>query len=385
MTYAILCNPGHNRVYFEASLKMAISEFGIASGCPPAPDGGARCEDTGGGARREDTGGGARREDTGGSAMRVDIGGGAKREDIGGVGYIVFDAESGLTPADNEALRRLSFLFALYEVCDIGGTVYLKPISLQKDDFVDDSVSSILKYTGKTNEIFTRMLINIAYNTLLNERGGVGEPIRLLDPVAGKGTTLFEGLIRGFDVYGVEIGDKVAAESAAFLKKFLETAKYKFNYSTLKVSGANKSFSALKHTFIIAKTKEQMKNKDTKTFEMTAGNSFYANQYYKKHFFDIIAGDLPYGVQHANVTNEKQSSFTRNPEELLNACLPSWLETLRRGGVIALSWNRNVLPREKMTQIMERHGATVKNDGAYLQFAHRVDQSILRDIVVATI
>ena len=32
--------------------------------------------------------------------------------------------------------------------------------------------------------------------------------ITLLDPVAGKGTTLFEGLTMGFDCCGIEIGDK---------------------------------------------------------------------------------------------------------------------------------------------------------------------------------
>lgn len=31
MIYAILCNPGHNRVYFETSLKLSISEFNIVA------------------------------------------------------------------------------------------------------------------------------------------------------------------------------------------------------------------------------------------------------------------------------------------------------------------------------------------------------------------
>ena len=31
MMYAVLYNPGHNRVYYEASLKLSASEFNIAA------------------------------------------------------------------------------------------------------------------------------------------------------------------------------------------------------------------------------------------------------------------------------------------------------------------------------------------------------------------
>ncbi len=31
MEYAILCNPGHNRVYFEASLQLAEAEFALVA------------------------------------------------------------------------------------------------------------------------------------------------------------------------------------------------------------------------------------------------------------------------------------------------------------------------------------------------------------------
>lgn len=48
-----------------------------------------------------------------------------------------------------------------------------------------------------------------------------------------------------------------------------------------------------------------------------------------------------------------------------------------------MSWNTNVLPRKKMEQLFEGQGLVVKNDGAYLQFEHRVDQSIVRDIIAA--
>lgn len=340
MLYAILYNPGHNRVYFDTSLKLSISEFNIA----------------------------AKNFSTGFDDVRS--------QNLFGIEYLTFQTNDELSDSDIRIIFELSFIYALFKAENINGEFYLKPIQSNKKNFVSDSIGTILKYTGKTNEIFTRMMINVAYYSQPNR-----ENIKLLDPLAGKGTTLYEGLIKGFDVYGIEIGDKVVSESYHFLKKFLETSKYKFEYNSLRISGPDKSFSALRHTFETAETKEAFKNKMTKTIEMIAGNSMYADKYYKKNYFDIIVGDLPYGIQHGNVTNEKQSSLTRNPSELLNACLPAWLNVLKNDGVIVLAWNKNVLPRKKLEQIFEEKGLTVENDEAYLRFEHRVDQSILRDII----
>ncbi|MCL1793298.1 MAG: DNA methylase [Oscillospiraceae bacterium] len=342
MNYAILCNPGHNRVYFEASIALSISEFAIA-------------------------------------AQKLSVKyENAESQNIFGLDYLTFQTSDELCESDIALVSDLSFFYALFKMETIGGELYFKPIAKIKDDFVDESMGTILKYTGKTNEIFTKMMINLAFHSQNNSR-----EIKLLDPVAGKGTTLYEALIKGFDAYGIEIGEKIVTESSHFVKKFLETARYKFEYGENRFSGPNKSFTAFRHSFAAAKTKEGFKEKNTKTIELIAGNSMYADKYYKKNFFDIIVGDLPYGIQHGSVTNEKQSSLTRNPAELLNACLPPWSEVLKVGGAIALAWNCNVLVRKDMENIFAANNLTVKNDAIYLGFEHRVDQSIQRDIIVA--
>ena len=341
--YAILCNPGHNRVYYEASLKLSVAEFTIA-------------------AQKF-------------SAAQENI----RRQTIGGIEYLTFQTSEALSPPDVKIISDLSFAYALFEIKELNSEAVLSPMEKKREAFVDESMGAILKYAGKTNEIFTRMMVNIAFCAQSGE-----ENLKLLDPVAGKGTTLYEGLIKGCNVYGVEIGESVVNESYHFVKKFLETARYKYAYTSMKMSGPAKSFSALRHTFETAGTKEDFKNKRTRTIELIAGNSLYVNRYYKKNEFDMIVGDLPYGVQHGNVTREKQSSLTRNPAQLLEACLPAWLEVLKPNGAIVLAWNSNVLPRKKMGQLLEAQGLAVKNDGAYLQFEHRVDQSITRDIIVAT-
>ena len=43
--------------------------------------------------------------------------------------------------------------------------------------------------------------------------------------------------------------------------------------------------------------------------QLTDGNGTDIYKKFKEDFFDLIIGDLPYGVKHSNITNEKQNSF----------------------------------------------------------------------------
>jgi hypothetical protein len=167
MTYAIMYNPGYNRVYFESSLKLSLAEFSVAIGY-----------------------------------------GGAEHSNISGIEYLTFETDGELSPPELQTVFGLSFVYALFTIEYINGELYLKPVRRGGDGFVSESMSAILKYTGKTNELFTRMMLNVAYSSQKNT-----ENIKLLDPVAGKGTTLYEGLIKGWNVYGVEISDGVASNT----------------------------------------------------------------------------------------------------------------------------------------------------------------------------
>jgi len=338
--YAILCNPGHNRVYFDESAKLSAAEFAIASqnlGC-----------------------------------------GTAEPLTLAGTQYFAFESENPLGERELAAVSGLSFVYAIFEL--VGEEPLLRPVLLPGCGLIDPKISSMLKYTGKTNEIFTRMMINVALHSSVFSNS---EKIRLIDPIAGKGTTLFEGLIRGFDVCGIEIGSKVAGETYHFFKKFLETEKLKHNSSTERFSGANKSFTSTRYSFEFARSREELKS-NPQNFELIAGDSRYADKFYTKARFHLIIGDLPYGVQHSNVTGENQSSKTRNPAELLSVCLPAWKNTLLRGGAICLSWNNFLLSRPAMSDILSSNGFCVYDSESYLQFEHRVDQAIRRDIIVAT-
>ena len=208
------------------------------------------------------------------------------------------------------------------------------------------------------------------------------DSVRLLDPLAGKGTTLYEAAMCGYDAYGVEIGEKPATEAYQFMRKYLEMERHKHTCSSARVSGENRSFTAHRNTIQYARDKDELKT-TPRRWEMVNGDSRFCDRYFRKEFFDVIVGDMPYGVQHGNVTQQSQSSLTRNPSELVLACAPAWHAVLKPGGALALAWNSFVLSREALTQLLEAHGFSVCQEGPYLAFEHRVDNAIRRDVLVA--
>lgn len=338
--YALLLNPGHNRVYYKSSQQLSVAEFSILAqimDCAPS---------------------------------NIHI------EQIAGVHYLVFSSVQTLGLDDLNRIARLSFVFALYQI----EASLLYPIPLPQVDLTELNISSLFKYTGKTNELFTRMMINVAVSSC---KMAAPKRICLLDPIAGKGTTLFEGISMGFDCCGIEIGEKAAAEGYHYLKKYLEIERIKHVTSLQKQSGPNKSFTAKHYAIDFAKSKEAFKNHQEQHWEIVAGNSVYADQLFRKNTFHVLVGDLPYGVQHGNVTGEKQSSLTRSPKELVTACLPAWKNVLQPGGVLVLAWNTHVFPKTQFAALLEQQGFDVLLDGPYSQFVHRVDSAIMRDIIIA--
>ncbi len=338
--YCILANPGHNRVYFDASAKLSLAELALALPRLSVP------------------------------ANSI------SQEIIGGVPYVCFSAEQPLRPTDLRLVSILSFTYALFLFADAQDGL-LCPVTLPPWQYIGEEVGGMLKYTGKTNPLFTRLLLNVG----LLSMDAPDKHIRVLDPVAGKGTTLFEAAALGLDAYGVEIGEKAASEAYHHMKKYLEAEKYKHAAKTERVGLPGET--AVRYGIDVTRTKEEAKQGSGRHWEIVACDTAFTDKLYRKNFFDLLAGDLPYGVQHAAVTNEKQSARTRSPEPLLRTCLDAWKQVLKPGGVLTLSWNTLVFPRERLAAMLRDAGFTVLEGAAYDGFAHRVDQSIRRDVIVA--
>ncbi len=56
---------------------------------------------------------------------------------------------------------------------------------------------------------------------------------------------------------------------------------------------------------------------------------------------------------------------------------------LRSGGALGIAWNTFVAPRGEAAAILAGAGLEPLDTGPYLAFRHRVDQAIMRDILVA--
>jgi SAM-dependent methyltransferase len=335
-------NPGHNRVYFNTSRILSLSELSV----------------------------------TNLSVTAVNI----REQAIGGVPYLLFDTETELNADDIVRLSRLSFTYAIYNLRD-GALV---PLEKNNSYYFNDDISTILKYTGKTNELFTRLMLNIA---VTHSAFKFNDNLNVLDPLCGKGTTLFESLLLGYNACGIETDDKPANEAFVFLKKYLENARYKHESHTEKTGGVSedgKKFSAARYRVTLARSKDDKREGRALNWEIITGDTRYGNTYYKKNSFHVIVGDLPYGVQHGSkAKQDKPGQFTRNALTLVEEALPVWLKLLKPGGVIVLAWNLFLIPRAELVRLFESRGLSIPEgiDG----FKHRVDQAIERDIIVGRV
>jgi len=332
--------PSYNRVYFESSKDLSISELKAANPRLKNPAG--------------------------------EIG----LRNIAGVDYITFITQEALEQDDIEVLSRLSFVYALFEIQENGKTI-LFPVEKQAREYFEDDIVTILKYSGKTNETFTKMMINIGF---LAGDYHQEKKISLLDPLSGRGTSLFQGLIYGWDVAGVEIDKKAVQQAVTFLTKYLQTKKIKHKLSQSKMSENGKKLCEI-YDYELARTKEEFKGGASLKVRMVQGDTLDTPKFFKKESFHLIVADLPYGIQHGSST--PQGNLTRNPEELLSKAMPGWIKVLKPGGTVVLSWNTFVLKKQVIAEIMEKLGLKVLTDEPYAKgFVHRVDQAIMRDIII---
>jgi len=101
--------------------------------------------------------------------------------------------------------------------------------------------------------------------------------------------------------------------------------------------------------------------------------------------FDVIVTDAPYGVMHGSSTDVRGVSGRRDrsPAGLLREAVPVWTSQLMHGGALGIAWNTFGLSRDDLAEILSRSGLVVCEGGAWERFAHRVDSSIRRDLIVA--
>ena len=291
---------------------------------------------------------------------------------LGGIPYIRFSADV-LDDGDVAYLSNLSSLYALFE---LQGSL-LRPLHKHPLDKLDDDLITIQKYSGKTNEHFTKLLLNV---TILSSAFGpelLTRKLSVFDPLCGRGTTLNQALVYGCDAAGMDIDRRDVEAYQQFTSTYLKRKHLKHTIQTSAIR-EEKKVVGMRFDVELAATKESWKAGETQKLTVINADTTRAGQFFKPASFDVVAADLPYGVLHGSRSSEKH--LARRPLDLLTEALPVWRELLRPGGAIGLAWNTHVAGREKFVQAVEDAGFEVL---PYTGFRHVVDQSITRDIVVA--
>jgi len=105
-----------------------------------------------------------------------------------------------------------------------------------------------------------------------------------------------------------------------------------------------------------------------------------SREFFRPATFDLVVTDAPYGVQHGS---RAAAALSRSPTDLLADALPVWAELVRPGGAVGIAWNTYLARREQLARLLADNSFEVLDSPPYLGFAHRVDQAIHRDLIVA--
>ncbi len=344
-SYALLVLPSANRVYADASVALTVAELGVLS-----------------------------------ETVLAGRLGDVEPATIAGVRYLVFDAE--LTDADLAHLGDVSTAMALFEVRRSSGerserVETLGPVELPRRDRFDDDLLTILKYPGKTNELFTKLLLNVTVWS--GASAAPDRPLRVLDPLCGRGTTLNQVLMYGWHAAGIDVDQRDFDAYAAFVRTWLKDKRLKH---TADISPVRRDGRRVGRRFRaeLASTREDWKARHTLTLDVANIDTTLTRALHKPASFDAIVTDAPYGVQHGSRADGR---LARSPLDLLRAALPGWVEVLRPGGALGLSWNTRVAARGEALGVLADAGLEPLDEGPYRQFEHRVDQAIQRDLLVA--
>lgn len=300
---------------------------------------------------------------------------GVRVAEMGGVPYVLFRGSS-LSLHDFRCLSNLSSLYALFSVSD----GKLASIDLHPVDQYDDDLLTILKYPGKTNEHFTKLLLNVTIAATGFAESFQGKSLRVFDPMCGRGTTLNQAVMYGHDAHGIDVDKRDFEAYSVFIRRWLKSKFIKHNITKERIRRDGVLLGE-RETITFSADKQRFKAGDVQTLQYVRADTTQADKIYGKNAFDIIVGDAPYGIQHGAVQSSKR--LARSPTELLREAVPVWAQLLRPGGALGLAWNVHLTTFDELAEILTHAGLHVEHKAPFRSFRHRVDQAIDRDIIVA--
>jgi SAM-dependent methyltransferase len=332
--YLLALLPNHNRVYRDQAPALALAEFHVLS-----------------------------------DTLYPGELGEAEIFQAGGMPFLAFQASKEPGVRLRGYLSCLSFCYGFFAQ---EGEL-LRPLELPKTNYFLDDILIILKSSGKTNEAFTALLYNV---TLWSSdfADDFFSRLRVLDPVCGRGTTLYYALHRGHDADGIEVAKADVQVIEESLTRYLQEHRFKHQIAKSRI-GRPQGGTGIKLTVSGARDKELLK-RDPFSVTVINEDTAYANNHFAKDSYHAIVADLPNGVHGGTGAGR---GLIR-PDHLLERALPGWLKVLKKGGTLGLSWNYNSVERERMIQVLSAHQLTPLQ---LPDFRHRADAAVARDILVA--
>jgi hypothetical protein len=296
---------------------------------------------------------------------------------LGGVPYVGFGTDRPLSDRDVAYLSNVSSAYALFA----REGELLRPVPLAPLARFDDDLITIPKYAGKTNEQFTRLLLNLTVLASSRADEMLRRRLVVLDPLCGRGTTLNQALMYGYDAIGIEADAGHVDAYGAFLRTWLRRKRLKHTVDTAPVRRERRRV-ARRLTATVASSREVHRAGDVQRVTLFQADTTRARELLKAGCCDVIVTDTPYGVAHGSRTGE-WSGPSRDPRDLLAAAVDDWVALLRRGGALGLAFNTHVMTRSQLTTLLTDAGLSVVDTPAYEGLSHWVDQGITRDVAVA--
>jgi len=253
---------------------------------------------------------------------------------------------------------------------------WLKPLQPCRPAYMEADLAQVLKYKGKTNADFTLMMLHCAKAASAFARDSA--PLTILDPVCGRGTTLFCALQEGNNPIGIEISKKDIHESDTYFERYLQFHRYKHKRETLSATLPDGGHAEEIH-YQLANNADRYKKGDGRYLRLLHGDTAQADRMLGSESCHLLIGDLPYGVQHAPKGVKGKSPL----EQMLHQVFPAYYQVLKRGGAMALAFNTYTLKRETLCAAMENVGFRVMAEPPFDDFSHWVEQAVNRDMVIA--
>jgi SAM-dependent methyltransferase len=303
-----------------------------------------------------------------------------RSEEIAGVDYVTFEGD--LDARGLAYVANVSTALALFErMSDPGssGLETLRPVRLDPLDCLDDDLLTILKYQGKTNELFTKLLLNVTVLASGSADRMLTERLRVLDPLCGRGTTLNQALMYGWHAAGVDTDERDVEAYAAFLPRWLKDKRLKHTARTSRLRRDGRTLGR-RFDAELAVDKEAWASGDTISVSVAHADTLETSTIFRASSVDAVVTDAPYGVQHGSRAG---GGLHRSPLDLLAAAVPDWATVLRPGGALGIAVNTRTSPRTDTLAVLAGAGLEPVDTPAYRGFGHRVDQAIERDVVVA--